>query len=251
MSNDAAPNKSQQRDGIYLFGNFLATFFLAAMIYLINEGNPDSTSTTLDIVSVVVLSYLLMFTVTVIQFRALEAKISFQILFRILLATTFDLSVTYSLFRMFAETYSLRLGTPAGVLGLGALNAASILSFTGMVRESYIFYEHQNLENVRDIAPVIFIGAALSFTFLCVTGSHSLTDSDKIIRKTIIGMLLVLLVAGQQFGIGDPLTKNGVHSEKTEVGGQLSAPELIFILSLSIFAISLFVYVGKQQIQKN
>ena len=115
---------SQQRDGIYLIGNFLATSIMAVITYLINEGKPDKNSTTLgaDIASIVVLSYLLMFTVTVIQFRAIDAKISFQILFRILLATTFDLSVTYSLFQLFNERFvegnTLSVATPAGVLGL-------------------------------------------------------------------------------------------------------------------------------------
>ena len=74
-----------------------------------------------------------------------------------------------------------------------------------------------------------------------------MSGSDEKIRRCIIGMLVVLLMAGQQFGVGDPLTTNGAHSEKDGVIGNLSVSEFMFIMAVSISALLLFVYVQDQQ----
>lgn len=134
-------DQTRTRDGIYLVCNFIATLFILVKILQPRQEGSLPAQIPAEVVIVAGMSLALSSVVTVIQSRTLQIPTSHVRIFRSLLASTFDVSATYSLYRMIG----VPVYTPTGIMLLGLFNALSVFSFTGTVRDLYIFYEEQDL----------------------------------------------------------------------------------------------------------
>ena len=218
--------KDKMLDGIYLIANFVCVALVTAMMkfFKISTDNPQDFPAK-ELTVVVIFSFVVSLVSLVLQGRARQKKLDTNILFRQLIATTFDLSVTFALFRMLG----MSAASVNGSLMLGLFNAGSLFSFTGMVRDSYTLYDP---EDPRDIAPSVLIGSALSLCFLTMTLKNA-TYADRVIRGFIIAMMVFLLTIGQQTNISDPM-KTQLHSESSTKS--LSTGETIIIIFMSLLA---------------
>ena len=218
---------------LYTLTNIAVSILCCVLVYVM----PKKTKTNSYPLNGVAVAFMMTFFLNFIYliFRSLQdasKKISLLALFRNLISLVIDITITIALFNI----TEVDPDSYVAVLVMGLINIGTMLSFTQMIRDKYVFVEDESTATA--LTPTIVITSWLTMTILAISNQPTL--GSKLIKWCVVTLGMILLTVGAVTRWDHPCPTSPCLENADDSG----KPVLYVVTALSLIIVILYVVIS-------